>query len=116
MSQKRYDVFKAIADPTRRKIISLLVLSGASTITAIANDFSFARQVVTKHIYVLEKAGLISIEDTGRERYCRIEFEPLKEVFEWVAFYEQFWTSKLNALSNHLSEKQKMKHDENTKN
>lgn len=105
MKKKKYDVFKAIADPTRRKIISLLVLSGASTITAIASDFNSARQVVTKHIYILESAGLLSIQNSGREKYCKVQFEPLKEVFEWVSFYEKFWDGKLNALSQHVSTK-----------
>jgi DNA-binding transcriptional ArsR family regulator len=105
MKKTKYDIFKAIADPTRRKILSLLVLSGASTITAIANDFDTARQVVTKHIYVLEKAGLVSIQDAGRERYCKLEPQPLKEIFDWVSFYEQFWDDKLDALKNHLLNK-----------
>lgn len=109
MKKATYDVFKAIADPTRRKIISLLLASGASTITAIASDFNSTRQVVTKHIYVLEKAGLISIEDTGRERYCQLEFQPLKEVFDWVSFYEKFWDNKLSALKRHAEQKPKTK-------
>lgn len=107
MAKEKYDAFRAIADPTRRKIIALLVASGASTITAIAGDFKSARQVVTKHIYILERAGLVSIEDRGRERYCKVEFGPLKEVFDWVSFYEQFWDEKLNALTKHLSNKKK---------
>lgn len=106
MSEK-YDVFKAIADPTRRKIISILVLSGASTITTIASDFGTARQVVTKHIYILEKAGILSIEDSGREKYCSIEFGPLKEVMDWISFYEKFWDSKLDALNHHLQQQNK---------
>jgi DNA-binding transcriptional ArsR family regulator len=105
MSKPTYDVFKAIADPTRRKIIGLLMASGALPITAIANDFPAARQVVTKHIYILEKAGLISISDSGRERYCTARFRPLKEVFDWVAFYEKFWDQKINSLEAHLKKK-----------
>lgn len=107
MAKKKYDVFKAIADPTRRKILGLLVVSGALPITAIASDFKFARQVVTKHIYVLEKAGLISIDDSGRERYCKAEMLPLKEVFDWVSFYESFWEEKLGALDKHIKQKHK---------
>jgi DNA-binding transcriptional ArsR family regulator len=108
MAIDRYDVFKAIADPTRRKIIELLMVSGALPITAIAADFNSARQVVTKHIYVLENAGLIKIEDSdGRERYCTVQYQPLKEVFDWVAHYEQFWDDKLGALQKHLIQKTK---------
>src|SRR5687767_14838700 len=109
MKKEKYDVFKAIADPTRRRIIGLLMASGALLISAIAADFEFARQVVTKHIYVLESAGLISIDDSGRERYCKVEFQPLKEVFDWVSFYEQFWDRKLNSLEAHLKLKQNKK-------
>jgi len=102
-------VFKAIADPTRRRIIELLVISGALSITSIANDFKSARQVVTKHIYVLEKAGLLSINESGRERYCKVEFLPLKEVFNWVSFYSKFWDEKLISLGSHLKQKKTMK-------
>lgn len=110
MAKGKYDIFKAIADPTRRKIIGLLMVSGSLPITAITNDFKSARQVVTKHIYVLEKAGLISIEDSeGRERYCRVEYLPLKEVFDWVSVYEQFWTEKLSSLQSHLKQKKALK-------
>lgn len=108
--KKKYDVFKAIADPTRRKIIETLMICGAVPITVIASDFPSARQVITKHIYVLEKAGLISIEDrNGRERYCKVEYQPLKEVFDWVAVYEQFWDERLTALQTHLKQKKKNK-------
>ena len=105
MAKKKHDIFKAIADPTRRKIIHLLMISGALPITSIADDFKFSRQVVTKHIYVLEKAGLVSISNSGRERYCQAEFVPLKEVFDWVSFYEKFWDEKLNALQKHIQSK-----------
>lgn len=102
--EEKYDVFKAIADPTRRKIIGMLMVSGTLSITSIAKDFDSARQVVTKHIYVLEKAGLVTIQDSGRERYCKAEFQPLKEVFDWVSFYEKFWDEKLNSLQAFLQQ------------
>ena len=107
MPKRKYDIFKAIADPTGRKIIELLMISGTLPITSIANDFNSARQVVTKHIYVLDKAGLISIEDSnGRERYCKAAYQPLKEVFDWVSLYEKFWDEKLDSLKAHLKQKQ----------
>ena len=110
MPKRKYDIFKAIADPTRRKIIELLMVSGSLPITAIANDFNSARQVVTKHIYVLEKAGLVSVEDSnGRERYCKAEYLPLKEVFDWVSLYEKFWDTKLQLLQSHLKQKKTSK-------
>lgn len=107
MAKNKSDVFKAIADPTRRKIIELLMISGALPITAIAGDFKSARQVITRHIYILEKAGLVSIEDSGRERYCRAEYLPLREIFDWVSLYEKFWDEKLDALQVHVKQKNK---------
>ena len=109
MEEKSYDVFRAVADPTRRRIVELLMTAGMLPITAIAADFNSARQVVTKHIYVLEKAGLVSFEESGRERLCRINYQPLKEIFNWVSMYEQFWDKKLTALDKHLQHKQKIK-------
>lgn len=109
MKKKKYDIFKAIADPSRRKIIQLLFASGTLSITTLAADFQQTRQAVTKHISVLEKAGLVSIEEKGRERFCTAEFVPLKEVFDWVAFYENFWNKKLNSLENYLKQNKKTK-------
>jgi DNA-binding transcriptional ArsR family regulator len=104
--KEEYDVFRAVADPTRRRIIGLLMVSGAMPITAIAKDFDSARQVVTKHIYILEKAGIVKIEDVnGRERYCSVQYQPLKEIYDWVSVYEQFWDNKLTALQAHIKQK-----------
>ena len=91
MKAGKYSVFKAIADPTRREIIRLLVIaSGALTINSIQDKFASSRQAVTKHIKLLSSAGLIVIEQKGRERYCHIDVTPLKEVLDWVSHYEQF--------------------------
>jgi DNA-binding transcriptional ArsR family regulator len=107
MSKGKFDIFKVIADPTRRKIIQVLLVAGALPISAIAEDFNMTRQAVTKHIVTLEKAGLVKISDNGRERYCTATPAPLKEVFDWVKFYEQFWEEKFVALEEHLNHKYK---------
>jgi DNA-binding transcriptional ArsR family regulator len=99
-------VFKAIADPTRRRIFHALVLASvALPITQIADQFNMSRQGVTKHIKTLQEAGLIDIEARGRERFCRAAPKPLKLVYDWVAYYDQFWSDALDRLEDHLGEK-----------
>jgi DNA-binding transcriptional ArsR family regulator len=105
--KRRHDIFKAIADPTRRRILAMLAASGSLSITAISGGFSSARQVVARHIHILESAGLVSITDVGRERYCVVRPEPIREVYDWAAFYEKFWDEKLPALQRHLKKTSK---------
>ncbi len=96
-------IFKAIADPTRRKIFhALVVASAALPITQIALQFDISRQGVTKHIKTLQQAGLIAIESKGRESFCRAEPRQLKLIYDWVAFYDRFWTNALDHLEDHL--------------
>jgi len=99
-------IFKAIADPTRRKIFHALVLAGAALpITQISEHYQISRQGVTKHIKTLEDAGLIRIEQIGRERFCEAEPAPLKLIHDWVGFYNKFWDDALNRLGDHLDQK-----------
>ena len=106
MSPKINKIFKAIADPTRREIFHILVLaSTALSITQISDHFSMSRQAVTKHIKYLEGAGLVEIRENGRERYCQANALPLKEINDWVSFYEKFWDDKLSRLVSHLQQK-----------
>lgn len=96
-------VFKAIADPTRREIIQLLVTNPRPlTINDLSDNFDITRQAVTRHIKLLEDAGLVVIQPNGRERYCQADMEPLTEVQQWITHYEQFWRSKLSALGTFL--------------
>ncbi|XOV94891.1 MAG: ArsR/SmtB family transcription factor [Bacteroidota bacterium] len=99
-------LFRAIADPTRREIFHILILATATlSITQISDQFSMSRQAVTKHIKYLEKAGLVSIEESGRERFIHANALPLKEIKDWVGYYEQFWDDKLIKLGRHLEKK-----------
>lgn len=99
-------VLKAIADPTRRQIFHALILGAtALPITQISNQFEISRQGVTKHLKILEEAGLIEIEGKGRERYCRADANPLKQINAWVAFYERFWDNSLGNLDSYLDSK-----------
>lgn len=96
-------VFKALADPTRREIFHLLVVAGMTMpITDICAHFEISRQGVTKHIKQLEGAGLISINDVGRENLCEANIEALKIVMDWLRFYDRFWDKKLTDLDKHL--------------
>jgi len=99
-------VFKAIADPTRREIFHALVIaSSALSITQISSQFEMSRQGVTKHIKTLEDAGLVAIDTQGRERFCKANAKPLKELNTWMQFYEQFWEDSLDNLGSYLDDR-----------
>ena len=99
----RRDVFQAIADPTRRDIISML--AGQSlNLNTVADKFNISRPAISKHIKILTECGLISIRQQGRERYCEAKFEKLAEVSAFVEQYRKFWTLKLDALDNFLKD------------
>ncbi|SNY99915.1 ArsR/SmtB family transcription factor [Flagellimonas pacifica] len=99
-------ILKAIADPKRREIFHALVIaSSALSITQISGQFDISRQGVTKHIKTLETAGLVGITSKGRERFCTADAKPLKQITEWVRFYEQFWDTTLKDLGDYLDSK-----------
>jgi len=103
MSKKRLNVFKAVADPTRREIIHLLILATtALSIHHLADHFEISRQAVAKHLNILEQAGLVIFQQEGREKFCYPDLQPLKEIHQWVVFYEKFWDQKLDALQHYL--------------
>ena len=97
----RRDVFHAIADPTRRKIIDTLVQKPL-TPNSVATNFHISRPAVSKHIKILTECGLVIVKQTGRERYCEVNFSALREVSDWVDKYRVFWTKKLDALGEFL--------------
>ncbi len=97
----RRDVFQAIADPTRREILSLLTRKDLK-LNDVADKFRISRPAISKHIKILNECGLLKINQQGRERYCSINPEPLKEVYNWVQFFDKFWDEKLSSLKNFL--------------
>lgn len=97
----RRDVFQAIADPTRREIIGLLS-NKALTLNGVAENFTVSRPAISKHIKILTQCGLVVISQQGRERYCTVDFNKLKEVSDWVTQYHHFWNQKLDALGDLL--------------
>lgn len=98
----RRDVFQAIADPTRREIISMIAYQPLN-LNAVAENFSISRPAVSKHIRILTECGLVIIRRQGRERYCEANLKPLGQVSGWIEQYRSFWTAKLDALESFLN-------------
>src|ERR1700689_2603352 len=98
--------FAALADPTRRAILARLV-DGESTVTELAAPFRMTLPAVTKHLKVLERAGLITRSRKAQWRPCRLEAKPLKEVAEWLELYRQFWEASFDRLDDYLRDLQK---------
>jgi len=95
------DIFRAIADPTRRAILSLLS-EGELTVGDVAERFDMTRPAVAKHLKVLSDGGLIAVEARGRERVNRLNAAPLKQVADWVSRFDAFWDVKLDALKQEV--------------
>ncbi|MDE1466880.1 ArsR/SmtB family transcription factor [Aurantiacibacter sp. D1-12] len=91
------DVLKALADSTRRVMIQRLS-EGERTVGELAEPLSMSLAGASKHVGVLESAGLITRERRGRERVCSLRPNALRELRDWVAHYAEFWDSRLNAL------------------
>ena len=102
----RRDVFQAIADPTRRQIIGLLV-NNPLNLNAVSEKFDISRPAVSKHVRILTECGLIVVKQQGRERFCYADLRQLKEVAEWTEKYRVFWTKKLDALETFLEKEKK---------
>ena len=90
-------VFQALADPTRRTILDRLA-AGEATVGQLSRPFSLSFAAVSKHLGVLERAGLVTRESRGRERLCRINPAALEDARDWLAFHERFWSGCLDAL------------------
>ncbi len=98
--------FAALADPTRRAILARL-MSGETSVTELAEPFDMTLPAVTKHLKVLENAGLIARGREAQWRPCRLEAGPLKEVSNWVEGYRKFWEQRLDRLELYLRELQR---------
>lgn len=96
--------FAALADPTRRAILSRMAKADEDgvRVTELAEPFldRMSLPAVSKHIRVLERAGLLKQQRDGRVRRCTLDPEPLRQAAEWVAFYKQFWSNRLDALAD----------------
>ncbi len=97
--------FAALADPTRRAILARLA-AGETSVTELAVPFDMSLPAVTKHLKVLERAGLIRRGREAQWRPCRLEAKPLREVSDWVERYRRFWEQSLDRLDVYLKELQ----------
>jgi len=93
----KHDVFQAIADPSRRRLLKLLA-GREMPIAAITEHFPISRTAVNKHLHILLDAGLVRSRRVGRETRYRLHAEPLVEIRQWLGFFEQYWDEKLTAL------------------
>jgi DNA-binding transcriptional ArsR family regulator len=102
------DVLTAISHPTRRAIIGRLA-NGPARFSDVAEPFDTALNAVTKHLKLLERAGLIARRKQGREVFISFRGEPLREVAAWVSEYERFWNERLDQFAQYFEEKKKVK-------
>jgi DNA-binding transcriptional ArsR family regulator len=93
--------FAALADPTRRAILARLA-SGEASVSELAEPFEISAPAVTKHLKVLERAGLISRSRQAQWRPCKLEAQPLQVVANWVELYRQLWEARLDRLEDYL--------------
>lgn len=93
--------FAALADPTRRAILARLAL-GETSVTELARPFEMSMPAVSKHLKVLERAGLIIRSREAQWRPCRLEAAPLQQAATWIEEYRRFWSAHVDALERHL--------------
>jgi DNA-binding transcriptional ArsR family regulator len=91
------DTFRAVADPTRRAILDSLA-TGERSVGDLSAMFDVTQSAVSQHLKVLRDAGLVRPRKEGRQRLYSLDAGPLRDVFDWAAHYERFWTKKLDAL------------------
>ena len=97
--------FSALADPTRRAILARLA-QGECSVNELAEPFAMSLPAVSKHLRVLERAGLIAQRREAQRRPCRIEAAPIKQVVDWADHYRQLWEQRFDRLEDYLTELQ----------
>jgi DNA-binding transcriptional ArsR family regulator len=98
------DVFAALANPTRRELLRLLLDKGPQPVQQLASHFDMRRPSVSEHLKALREAGLITERRSGRQRYYQLDAMPLRDVRDWLTPYERFWREKLASLRDVLDE------------
>ena len=113
MTDQLSETFGALADPTRRAILARLA-SGEASVTELASPFAMSMPAISKHLKVLERAGLIARGREAQWRPCRLQAGPLQDVAGWVEHYRQFWEQSFDRLDDYLRElkKQDSRHKE----
>jgi DNA-binding transcriptional ArsR family regulator len=98
--------FAALADPTRRAILARLA-TGEATVNELAEPFAISLQAVSKHLQVLQRAGLITRGQNAQYRPCRLEAAPLDNAVEWIDRHRDIWTARFDRLEEHLRDIQR---------
>ena len=106
MNDRLSETFGALADPTRRAILARLV-SGEASVTELAAPFDMSMPAISKHLKVLERAGLITRGREAQWRPCRLQAGPLEDVAGWVEHYRRFWEQSFDRLDDYLRELKK---------
>lgn len=101
----KYDVFQAIADPTRREILKMLA-EKERPISDITSHFSMSRTAIAKHLHVLSEAELVNGQKVGREKRYRLQPESFEELKEWLSYFDRFWDNKLSMLKYLVEDKE----------
>lgn len=101
------DVFNAIAEPRRREIVDLLALGADRDVTELVLKLGLPQPAVSKHLGVLRKVGLVSVEKAGQRRMYRLNPQKLKPVHDWTANFERFWTDHLDSIKEAAERKAK---------
>lgn len=100
--ETRRDVFQAISDPTRREIITLIANHQQMNLNAIAEHFDVSRPAISNHIRILNECGIISVEQIGRERHCKIQSNNLKEVSDWIGQFNALWEQRIESFEKYV--------------
>ena len=95
-------IFSALSDPTRRQMLKKLAAEDMS-VAELSKPFTMGKSAITKHVKVLENAGLLQRSIEGRVHRCRLTTPPLQAASDWLSFYQQFWNNKLDALDDYLN-------------
>lgn len=106
MTDQLSETFGALADPTRRAILARLA-AGEASVTELASPFAMSMPAISKHLKVLERAGLIARGREAQWRPCRLRAGPLQDVAGWVEHYRQFWERSFDRLDDYLRELKK---------
>jgi DNA-binding transcriptional ArsR family regulator len=103
------DVFFAISDGTRRALLRRLAEGGEQPVTELVRPFSISQPAISKHLRCLRRAGLVRRRSRGRRRLYRLEANRLRQVFDWVSYFEKYWDQKLDALGEFLDKRKRTK-------
>ena len=99
------DVYGALADGSRRAIVWRLAAEGELKVTDVARPFNMSLNAISKHIKILERAGLVSRRVSGRDHWLSLRSEPLAAAYAWIGLYQRFWESRIDALERYLADR-----------